>query len=934
MGCFVGGLFPLLSAMPAAQSIQQQPITVAQVQVDSAAQVQPQLAQTKIEKSDQVLAKQLEVLQPASLKSNARIKSDSDQIKKTGQQEVKEERDIYLNFENTELSNFVNYMAELKKFNLIPDKALEGAKISLSIRDPLTLDGAYKIFLTVLEMAGFSIVQVGDVYKVIPKDKKLTEPLPSYINVPAETLPDSDITIRYVFFLQNLPTESITTLLESLLSDKHQLITQTDVNGFIITDKSLNIKSAVKLVQELDRSGQSESVVVLRLKNANATDVKELLEGLMTKKSEGGALARLFGGAAEGGLEYFPAGIKIFTIPRTNSLVMLGTAGPIKKIEDFIVNHIDTELKAVESPLHIFELQYADATQIAQILQEVTAAPESEGGAEAAKYGSIRGGVKYFKQMKFKVDKSGNRLVVSSTDKQDWKLLKKTIRDLDKPQPQVAIETLIVSVDSSNIKDIGGALRNKKEGQLGNSINFQSAAISGSPSFAPDNTNPLNLLGRMLGQVAASHGAATLTFGKNANIWGVFQALKTQTNATILSKPFLTVANKKEATISFGKEVRVSQELDPSTTAKGFTTLKADTNIKLTPQINLDGIIKMDIVLTIDDFIREDTGNKTTKNLTTQVTVADGQVLVLGGFVKTKVSDENTKTPILADIPILGWLFKKQRRDISKTYVFVFMAPTIIKPRQLPGMELYTKMKMHQVTEGIENGVETRKTRDPIFNWFFDAESENYSHKVVDFANARYQPTTVDMQNDPYYRSQTKREELKEEVAERITVPVQDKKILTQADMPVGPVSVAGADAQKVARIEPMAPVTPEKQEIMGTTPLLKQLSQKPIMQEPIYNTGQTVVDTDLDERREQLKNVLSQASITSVQSVQDGQIDKKEKLKQFISESPKREQLKKFFSQPKLENVQQEVPVQQEKRESLKKFFSEIPVKTEGSVP
>lgn len=673
------------------------------------------------------------------------------------------EKDIYLNFDNADLLNFVNYIAEIRQMNLVVDKTIESVKISLTIREPLTAEGAWNVFLTVLEMGGFSIVKVGHLFKVIPKDQKQTQPLPAYINVAPDTLPDSDINIRYVLFLTNMNVADLEELLKSMLSDKGFEVPVKDVNGFVITDKSLNIKAAAKVLLELDQMGTAEAVTVIKLKSANAVDVKTLLESLI-KQPDVSPLARLLGKTAEGSTSYFPPGTKVISEERTNSLILLGSSKVIKKIEDFVVNHLDVELKQAKSPLHVYELQYTDATQIASILQEATTTPESVAGQAASKYGAIRGGVKYFKSMIFKVDKDGNRLVVSSTDNVDWKLLKKTIRDLDKPQPQVAVESMIVTVDVVDTKDLGGAIRNKKHGMLGINIDAQGAGPNNSPQLEykpPEGrTNPVSLLGDMINQITPAKGLSTLTFGKTGNIWAYIQALKSITNTSVLSQPFMTIANKTTANVVFGSQYRVVQETQGEGGLSGYEAIDANTNLTITPQINLDGLVRLDIDLQIDEFIDPNAGSKTKRNLKTNVAVANGQVLVLGGFVKTQVVENKYKTPILGDIPILGWLFKDQKRTITKQYIFIFLCPTIVKPRQTPGMNLYTKMKLHDATDRIEDGIVTKRTPDPIHNWFFNPEKENYSHKVIDFANARYQPTTVDIKNDPYYRAQTARAEV------------------------------------------------------------------------------------------------------------------------------------------------------------------------------
>ncbi len=662
--------------------------------------------------------------------------------------------DIYLNFENSSLDNVVNYMAELKNINLLPDKSLADIKVSLTIRQAQTVEGAWKIFLTLLEVSGFSIVEVDGLHKVLPRDKKLTEALPSYINVPYTTLPNSDLTVRYVMFLQNLEIDSVKDLLDSLLSDKHTLFPYPQAKCFIITDRCYNIKSAMKVIQELDTMGQAETVVVMRLTRTNATDVKGLLEGLM-KKADTNPLARLFAKSTDTTNDYFPSGTKLVAEERTNSLILMGTLDPIKKIEKFITEYIDVELKAAESPLHIYPLQYSDATQIAEILKEVTTPPDQGPGQQAAKYGAIRGGVKYFKAMKFLADKEANRLVISCTDKQDWQMVKGIIKDLDKPQPQVAMETLFVQVDANDMDQISGSIRNPKLNTLGGRVNFQSANTGDASLSTPTDASkdPITLLGDMLTQLVKTQGSTLLSFGSKTNIWAVFEMLRTRSNATILSQPFLTIANKVTGKISIGEERNVLLQDAGSAGVKGFGPVNADTSLEIEPQINLDGVIRLKINVNISEFVTAGTGDKSNKQVNTNVTMADGQVLILGGFVKTKVGESISRTPLLSNIPILGWFFKNQSRTVNRSYIFIFMAPTIVKPRTAPGVELCTKMKLHAATNDIEDGIKTLKTNDPLFNWFFDPKQENYSHKVVDFANARYQPTSVDIKHDPYYRT-------------------------------------------------------------------------------------------------------------------------------------------------------------------------------------
>lgn len=821
-------------------------------------------------------------------------------------------KDIYLNFENADLKALVDYIGDLKKINVITDPKIAGNKISLTIREPLSVEGAWNIFLTVLEMSGFSIVKVGDVHKIMSQKQKSTEPLPAFfhVNTPAEKLPDSDLTIRYVTFLTNIPISQAQPLLQSMLSTDGKVIPHANANGFVITDKSYNIKSAMKIIQELDRSDVKQSVYVMRLKQANADDVKKLFDGLMSKPAQS-PLARLLGRGAATSIEYFPPTTKIITEPRTNSLILLGEQKSIEKIADFIVKNVDTALKGVKSPIHIYELQHTDVDQIKDILEEIIVPRE---GSPAAQHGGIRGGVKYFKKMKFAMDKQNNRLLVSSIDKQDWKLLKKTIKSLDKPQPQVALETLIVSVDFNKDRQLQTQVRNKRPGRgLGRNIDFQAANLSNIIPETDSEGNSISLAGNLMEAAAGGLGTTLLTFGNVAvSVWNVIRMLKSEVNLTVHSQPYIVTTNMKKASITVGTKRRVvyqnaiAQNTGNAGDARGYKDARADLTIEAKPQINLDGVITLDIHVKISEFTDTEvtSPNTSDRELKTKVSIANGQILVLGGFVKTKVTEEIYKTPVLSSIPVLGWLFKGKTRAIQKEYIFIFMSPTIIKPRTIPGSNLYTKMKIKQAKGDIDDAIEVKKTKDPIHNWFFNPEGETYSHKVVDFANARYQPTSVDIINDPYYRAKTPREEqLEEKIEEREELAEQEEieeapeaepEVEEPATEPEEPTEEPAEEpeAEEPPSAEPPSPrlrgpramgdADAEEPELEPESPFAKATGDADAeVEEPIIEpeiTVKTSIEKERDLRRQRLRDLLS------AQYNQKSPKNRRDRMKQFIT--------------------------------------------------
>jgi len=692
---------------------------------------------------------------------------ENSETKAINQSSETENDKILLNFENAELGNFIDYIAELNKCNIISDKTVTGNKISLTIRTPISKEHAWRILQTVVDLANFSIIKVGEVYRVIGKDKKIQQPLPVYIGTPAELLPDSDENIRYIGFLTNIKAADVRPWIDKMLGEPHVAQEFTPANAIIICDKSYNVKSAMKVIQEMDKTEKKETYAFIPLLDANATEVAKLLNDLCGEKPGDPRLAQiglLFGQKKQDETStYFPPGTKIIAEERSNSIILLGAQQTIEKIEKFIREVLDKKRDKVESPLHVFDLQYCDATTLVELLKESITEPESESGKKATTYGSIRGGVKYFKKMVLKADKEGNRIIASCPDKKDWKLLKQTIRDLDKPQPQVAIEALIVDIDKIDEKAFGGHVRSPKANTLGNFPAFQGPGFM-KTVLDPNSGSPQSLLGNLLYDVTGQLGSTILSFGRINNIWMILQMLETFSHATVLSKPFLTISNKYESTVYVKRVVRViTQSAGPDANSlKGMGDNEATIELTVKPQINPNGFINLTVHVEYSDFLNTAGTNKVIRKLDTSVSVANGQVLALGGFLKTGEIDEKAQTPFLGSLPIIGWMFKNKNKTIQKSHILIFLSPTIIKPKSKPGIDLYTKIKIDQSKEAINYTGSLSNKHDFLDKNFFNPGKKTSYHDLDDFGSGKFQPVSVDIKNDLFYRTKSKKEKERE----------------------------------------------------------------------------------------------------------------------------------------------------------------------------
>ena len=156
-------------------------------------------------------------------------------------------------------------------------------------------------------------------------------------------------------------------------------------------------------------------------------------------------------------------------------------------------------------------------------------------------------------------------------------------------------------------------------------------------------------------------------------------ASETDGTSKNIASPRVVTADSKPATIKSG--VQIPYQSCSATT--GCTTLFKDATLSLgvTPQITPDDHINMDINVTQDTVGAIYSGIPSINNnqVTTQVLVDNGGTVVIGGVFKQSESDAAQKTPLLGDIPILGWLFKNDTKSVNKDELLVFITPKILK---------------------------------------------------------------------------------------------------------------------------------------------------------------------------------------------------------------------------------------------------------------
>src|SRR5690554_5495051 len=264
--------------------------------------------------------------------------------------------------------------------------------------------------------------------------------------------------------------------------------------------------------------------------------------------------------------------------------------------------------------------------------------------------------------------------------------IRRLVTTWDVPVRQVSIEARIVRAQTNVAEDLGvrwgGAAYNVDGddvftigGSLGTLQEARDAAAGGSSAI----TFP-QALGVDLG--VSGEGASSFAIGWGSDDFLVdleLSALESDGRAEVVSQPRVVTADRQTASIKSGEEIPYQEASSSGATSVSFK--EAVLSLEVTPQITPDDKIIMDLVVNQDSRGEVTAGipSINTNEITTQVLVANGETVVLGGIFQSEVATQVTKTPFLGDIPYLGRLFKRTEHIDERSELLIFVTPKIIK---------------------------------------------------------------------------------------------------------------------------------------------------------------------------------------------------------------------------------------------------------------
>jgi general secretion pathway protein D len=590
-------------------------------------------------------------------------------------------QDYTVNLKDTDIQELIKFVAEATNTTIVVDPAVKG-KVRVVSAKPVSRAELYELFLSILEVHGYTAVNSGGIVRVIQSKDARSSPVGVSDGDSGKV---SDEYVTQVIKLENISAAKLIPVLRPLVPQQAHMAAYAPSNAIIISDVSANIDRIRNIIERMDKSAVQQTDI-LKLRYAVAEDVVRMLDQLSKSATK-----------QSGGAE--PA-VLLVADSRTNSVLVSGDELERTRIRK-LIDHLDTPLEQ-SGNVKVIYLQYAQATELAEVLTRVMQNISQLDAGDGKKQPRARGNTSTIE-----ADEGTNALIITA-DTDEMAALEAVIHRLDIRRAQVLVEAIIVEMELTDGQDLGLQwLFAENDGFYGSNINAGDArARNIAAAVLPPRDGDSSIddgvdLGELAGALAGTPGLSLGwgTIDDDFSMTVILNALKEQNNANILSTPSLLTLDNQEAYITVGQNVPFVTGSFTNTGAGGdgaqnpFQTIERQNvgiTLTVTPHINEGDSVVLDISQEVSSLsglsvVASDLITNERK-IQTKILAQDGRVVVLGGLIKEDVQDASQKVPILGDIPFLGRLFRTDAVKVTKNNLLIFIRATIIRDdEQLAG---------------------------------------------------------------------------------------------------------------------------------------------------------------------------------------------------------------------------------------------------------
>ena len=657
-----------------------------------------------------------------------------------------------LNLTNASLVEVIDILARDLKINYILDPKVTG-KVTINTYGELRAVDIQNLLETILRMNGYAMVQVGNLYRIVPSAEAAR--LPVQPSADAKNLTDSEQPVLNLIFLKYVTSAEMAKLLDPFLGEGYKMVAYDPANLLIIQDNARNMKRTLELISMFDAESMAgQRVQSFQVVNGRPSDLAKDLDVLFKAYA----------------FSEKNAAVRFIPIDRISTLIAVvsnpAAFGEVKRW----IDKLDVPVKLTSGAIdnHVYKLKYGRAEIIGNVVAQLygTTVPggnssyglqgygggtglltqrnglgpagfgNSGGGygngggsmfgtntsAQSGGFGVNNGGANTglgggaqpvfppsttgstpapgtpFGAVAAGTDQTGqylapslstgvtgaprvipnpydNTLLVQGTPQQ-WESILHLLEQIDVPPRQVLIDAKIYEVD------LTGQLQYGVEASLQAKDNSNRQLTGGFDGLSSSVSNIL---------APAGPGAtftAGMLVGHSRELLAAVNLYEQQSLARSIAAPQLIATDSIPASITVGQEIPTLSATSVSTGLGGSTTSAVSTvgtgvSLNVIARVNSSGVVTLVVnqdvsAPTTTSFSDISSPSFNRRNVTTQVTLEDGDTIAIGGIIQSSKSVTTTGIPYLDRIPYIGGLFGNKAVSTTRTELIIFLTPHVI----------------------------------------------------------------------------------------------------------------------------------------------------------------------------------------------------------------------------------------------------------------
>jgi general secretion pathway protein D len=568
---------------------------------------------------------------------------------------------VQFNFKDLDIIQFIRFMSELMGENIVVSPGIRGT-VSVVSPKAISVSESRLVMLSALEMNGLSLQNMGSYSKVVPTNagpSTNNEVVKGQMSVPpGEQLIVQIAPLKFVkagFVMDpiklGVPGANVAPI--------------SGGTAVLLTGRAVMLNRAMSIIKALDVPDSVRAIRTVPLEHTSPKLVEGHLNALAKEASS--KLASLIAIGDE----------------RSGKVILVGTNDSLAEAQRLLE---ELDVPSTSSNFHIYRLQNADATTIAEQLSQILAVAarlqprqrDTQGGQGAPMPSSVV------------PDVTTNSLVFTATQEQ-YSAIKNIIEELDLQPKQVLLRGLIAEVNLTKLNS-AGVDWSAWGGDAGESVLVGGSAQLGSTGLPAQFMQWFTDMTRTEEVHYDSNGNAVTTSNiKGMGLVYAYIKMLNQYNAiNVLSMPRLMCTDNMPSALQVGQVIpqlkgQLSDVTNPAAMQSSYEYKDTGLILKVTPHIRSGNLVALDIEQTIEDVLSTpgSTTPVTSKRLIkTNVIVANNETIILGGLIREVERTLKNRVPGISYIPLIGNLFTSSERQREKIDLMVFLTPRIIETPQ------------------------------------------------------------------------------------------------------------------------------------------------------------------------------------------------------------------------------------------------------------